>query len=75
MKVELVGSQPKQPKDKPFPKLMKCFQDGEVILFESYGQGMVIIPSDAYSTGHYSNVWIMSTYTDYTGPVIGLSND
>ncbi len=70
----IVADEP-EPVEKPFPKLMICFESGLIVLMASPKNGVVVgKPTDIYHIGQYSEIWYMNNFTDFTGSVT-LSND
>lgn len=56
-----------------YPKLMTGRSTGSVVLMQQPSVGMVVVASDSFSEGHYSDSWNMANMEDYDG-VVTLSN-
>ncbi len=73
MAVKVTLGEAKTQTEKPFPKLMKSSETGNIVLFHTLEKGTIIslgeYAGNPYHIGEYSSSLNMMIFTDYNEPI------
>ena len=61
-------------KSSSYPKLMISKEDGAIVLFTGYEEGVCLRVGEDDVFGEHSSVWNMSVFSDFNGSIT-LSNE